>query len=57
MSFFSWGPEERVQPVLITQIYNLCAFLIPAGNSTEIAAVFMLLPAKFWMKAVLDGFF
>lgn len=59
-SFFPWGLEESVQPVLITQVNNVCAFgvfLIRAGNSTEIPAVFMLLPAKFWMKAMLDVFF
>lgn len=60
MASFPWGLEESVQPVLITRVNNLCAlgaFLICARNSTEISAVFMLLPAKFWMKAMLDGFF
>lgn len=59
-SSFPWGLEESVQPVLITQVNNLCAFgtfLIHAGNSTEIPEVFMLLPAKFWMKAMLEVFF
>lgn len=43
-----------------TMINNLCAFgafLVSAGNSPEIPTVFMLLPAKFWMKGMLDGFF